>query len=253
MAVVHLLIVSGCAGTNGDNRNLVYEDMKTTFEQSGLLSANIGIFSKNEQDDSISFGEPGSGVIIGKENGTYYALTAAHVVSSEHTQLLVFTVNTEMNMDTIPGMDYSVPSLETYEKMYPANIEYISNRDDLAVIRFSTDEELSVITLADENPEKGDRIMCIGNPQNEWFAISYGEVTSGIQTFGETQGFPSNAMKHNAYIHMGSSGGAAFNENMQLIGITPGGYFSADGKTYKYGVLIPVSEIKICFDEFSTQ
>lgn len=57
-------------------------------------------------------------------------------------------------------------------------------------------------------------------------------------------------MKHSAYIQVGSSGGAALNEHMQLVGITPGGYFSADGSSFKYGVLIPASEIKICLTEW---
>ena len=60
-------------------------------------------------------------------------------------------------------------------------------------------------------------------------------------------------MKHTAYMQVGSSGGAAINEQMQLAGITPGGYYSADGKTFKCGVLIPASEIKICLEEWNQQ
>ena len=244
------MFLAGCSGKSEDNRNVVYEDMKTAFEQSGLLSANIGIFSKTEKDGSVSYGEGGSGVIIKKDGGTYYALTAAHVVSVENAQLLVFTTNTEMKTENIPGVDYNVITSDTYEAMYMAEIEYVSTRDDLAVISFQTDEDLAVITLAEEDPKKDDRILCVGNPQNEWFAVSYGKVLSGIEKFGETHGFPSNAMKHSAYIHVGSSGGAAINEQMQLAGTTPGGSYSLDGKTFHYGVLIPVSEIKICLDEW---
>ena len=119
-------------------------------------------------------------------------------------------------------------------------MEYVSSRDDLAVISFTSEEDLSAVTIADEDPGKDDRIMCIGNP-----------VTSGIEKFGEAQGFPSNAMKHTAYMHVGSSGGAAINERMQLAGITPGGYYSADGKIFKCGTLIPVSEIKTCLAEWN--
>ena len=135
--------------------------------------------------------------------------------------------------------------------MYGANVEYVSSRDDLAVISFSSEEELAVVTIADEDPQKEDRIMCIGNPQNEWFAISYGEVTSGMEKFGGAHGYPSDAMKHSAYMQVGSSGGAAINEQMQLVGITPGGYFSADGSAFKCGVLIPSSEIRLCLAEWS--
>ena len=220
--MIMTVLLSGCSDNN-DNRNVVYDDMKTAFEQTDLLSSNIGIFSKTEKDGNTSYGECGSGVIIKKEGGMYYALTAAHVVSVPDSQLIVFTVNTEMKMDNIPGLeDFSVLSQETYESMYNAEVLYKSSRDDLAVIRFSCDEELSVAELADSDPKIGDRIMCIGNPQNDFFAVSYGKVTSGMERFGEAQGYPSNVMRHTAYIQVGSSGGAAFNEQLRLCGITPG-------------------------------
>lgn len=244
--------LSGCTG-NKDDRNVVYEDMKAAFEKANLLSANIGIFTKIENDGSVSYCECGSGVVFEKKDGVYYALTAAHVVSVENAQLLVFTMNTEMKTDNIPGVDYNVLSQESYESMYKAETVYVSKRDDLAVIRFSADEELSIIEIADADPAKGDRIMCVGNPENEWFAVSYGKVTSDIEKYGEAQGFPSNAMKHSAYIQVGSSGGAAINEEMKLVGITPGASLSLNGKTFKYGVLIPVSEIRICLDEWNRQ
>ena len=249
LAMAAAALLSGCSG-GGDP---VYEDMKAAFEQSDLLSANIGIFSKTEQDGSVSYGEGGSGVIFEKADGMYYALTAAHVVSAEGARLLVYTVNTEMKTDDIPGVDYAVLSQDAYDSMHAAEAVYVSDRDDLAVIRFSADEDLSVIEIAEADPEKGDRILCVGNPQNEWFAVSFGTVTSGIERFGEVQGFPSSAMRHSAYIQVGSSGGAAINEQMQLVGITPGGSFSPNGKTFRYGVLIPVSEIRLCIDAWRSQ
>ena len=145
-------------------------------------------------------------------------MTAAHVVSAQNAQHLVFTVNTEMQTDDIPGVDYSVLSEKTYESMYTAETLFVSNRDDLAVIRFSADEELAVIAFAASDPAKGDRILCVGNPENDWFAVSYGKVTSGVETFGEGQGFPSHAMRHSAYIHVGSSGGAAIGETNGTCG-----------------------------------
>lgn len=243
--------LAGCSGSTG-SRDTVHEDMKAAFEQSGLLSANIGIFSRTEEEGSVTYKNCGSGVIIEKKDGMYYALTSAHVVSAENAQPVVFTVNTEMKTESIPGMsNMTVLSRSAYETMYPAEKVFISTRDDLAVIRFACDEELAAVSLADADPQKDDRIMCIGNPQEEWFAVSYGKVTSGIEQFGELQGYPSNAMKHTAYIHSGSSGGAALNEQMQLCGITPGGSYSPDGKDFRYGVLIPVSEIRLCLEDWN--
>lgn len=245
------VFLSGCAKKNENGRDVVYEDMKDSFERSGLFSANIGLFAKTEKDGSISYGECGSGVIFEKKDEMYYALTAAHVVSAGDAQMLVFTTNTEMKTEDIPGLEnMNVLTRDTYESMYSAEVVFVSKRDDLAVIRFSTDEELAVIELASSDPVKEDRILCVGNPLSEWFVVSYGKVTSGIEKFGEYLNFPSNVMKHSAYIQVGSSGGAAIDEQMKLAGITPGASLSLDGKTFKYGVLIPVSEIRHCLDEW---
>jgi len=56
--------------------------MKAAFGRSGLLSANIGIFSRTEKDGSITYGECGSGVVIRKDGSTCYALTAAPIFRS---------------------------------------------------------------------------------------------------------------------------------------------------------------------------
>ena len=155
-----------------------------------------------------------------------------------------------MKTEDIPGMEgFDVLTPETYEAMYPAEVLYVSTRDDLALISFETDEDLAVMELADADPEIDDRIMCIGNPEGDWFAFSYGKVTSGMEKFGESLGYESNVMKHSAYINVGSSGGAAVNEQMKLVGITPAASISPDGKDFKFGVLIPVSEINICLEE----
>lgn len=248
--LIMMMCLSGCSGRSEDDPKTVHEDMKEAFEKTDLISANIGIFSKIETDDSVSYGECGSGVIIDRDENDYYVLTAAHVVSVENAKLLVFTANTEMKSETVPGTDITILNDEVYESMYPAEVLYVSERDDLAVIRFHTDEDLSVIGIADSDPGIGDRIMCVGHPQQDWFTLSFGKITSGIEKFGETQGFPSNIMKHNAYIQVGSSGGAVIDEQMKLIGITTGASLSPDGKKFYFGAMIPVSEIEIALQEW---
>ena len=252
-AALSLVLVStGCSKEESGSPDIVYEDMQASFEQSGLLSANIGLISKTVDGENITYGEFGSGVIFEKADDAYYALTAAHVVSNDKAQLLVFTVNTRMENEDIPGLDnMNVLKPEVYDTMYKAETVFVSDRDDLAVIRFACDEDLAQVEIAENDPAIDDRIMCIGNPQNDWFAVSYGKITSGIENFGEFTGFVSHAMKHSAYMHVGSSGGAALNEEMKLAGITPGGNFSADGKDFKYGVMTPVSEINACLAEWN--
>ena len=254
LSAICALVLCGCSEENSGRSDIVYEDMKEAYEKSGLFSSNIGIMTKTEDDDSVTYGETGSGVIFENKDGMYYTLMAAHVVSHDNAQLLVFTVNTEMLTEDIPGIeDMHILKPEVYDAMYQAEAVSVSDKDDLAVIRFSADEDLSAIDMADSDPAKEDRIMCIGNPENDWFAISYGTILSGIERFGEFTGFPSNAMKHNAYINVGSSGGAAVNEEMKLAGITPAASISSDGKKFNYGVMIPVSEITKCLSEWENR
>ena len=69
--------MSGCSGHNEDSRSVVYEDMQASFEQAGLRSSNIGIFSKTEKDGSVSYGEYGSGVIIRRQEAGCHCGSAA--------------------------------------------------------------------------------------------------------------------------------------------------------------------------------
>ena len=250
-AVALAFVLGGCG--RGADRNIVYEDMETAFDQAGLRSANIGLFTRTEQDGNITYENGGSGVIFARDGNLYYALTSAHVVSAAGAQFLVYTVNTDMRMEEIPGFDLNVLAQEAYDAMYVAEVLFASGRDDLAVIRFACEEELAVAPIAESDPGVGDRILCVGNPGNEWFSVTYGKVTSGMKRLGETTGFPSTVMEHSAYMNTGSSGGAAFGEGMELVGITPGVVMSLDRRSVERGVLIPASEIRLCLAEWGGQ
>ncbi len=60
-------------------RTRVYDDMAANTGM--IMSANINIKPITVEDNITSYGAGASGVIYAKEKDTYYALTAAHVVS----------------------------------------------------------------------------------------------------------------------------------------------------------------------------
>ncbi len=257
-AVTYLLVLlvlpltlCGCAPKEKDKDVVIYDDMEKSFETSGLLSTNIGIFTKTVTEDSLSYGECGSGVIFKKEGNTYYALTAKHVVSHTDSEIIIFTINTELKTETIPGVeDFTILTEDSYAAMLPAKVEYTADADDLAVISFTSEEDLNVAELSQTEPKVKDRILCVGHPEMNWFARSYGEVTSGIQRFGESTGFASNAMEHSAYIQVGSSGGGVFNEEMKIAGIITGAMLTPDGSKFISGYMIPASEINACLEKW---
>jgi hypothetical protein len=68
MMVMSLAFMStGCSKEESGSPDIVYEDMQASFEQSGLLSANIGLISKTVDGENITYGEFGSGVIFEKQ------------------------------------------------------------------------------------------------------------------------------------------------------------------------------------------
>ena len=234
LLIILLIILCAC------NRNIVYEDMKQSFDEEGLLSSNIGIIGNVKIENNILSGDYGSGIIFDKDDVGYYALTSAHVIGKKGNDFLIFTCNTTIIDNKYPND----------KEMYQGEVKYISDRDDLAIIYFKSNENLKVIKLANEDPKKDDRILCIGHNDNNWFSLSYGTISSDIEDFGKDTEYPSKAMRHSAKLTYGNSGGAAINEKMELVGITPGAIYSFNGRFFRYGVLIPVSEINICLQDY---
>ena len=104
--------------------------------------------------------------------------------------------------------------------------------------------------VASDVPEKGDRIVCIGNPvdSEERFVESYGKIKSNLVEFIADKK-TDTVLKHSAYIAPGSSGGAVYNENMKIAGINVGGGTDSFGR-FKYGVMIPAEQIAEFIEEW---
>lgn len=85
---------------------------------------------------------------------------------------------------------------------------------DLAILKCETPLEVSPLTLGDSSSiAKGDSIFVIGSPLGLQNTVSEG-IVSGIRMDGDT-----DIVQITAPISSGSSGGAVFNENGEVIGI----------------------------------
>ena len=229
----------------------VYENFSNNVED--IFSANICVIgvTKNEDDVTIiSYSTGASGVIFSKNNNKYYALTAYHVFADKD-KCLIYTINS----DTIgeyrkkhTGNGHG--SLDEYYGQFPeAKLEYICEESDLAILSFETDEELAVVSISQSMPAKGDKILIVGNPEGEHFVKTYGKITSkNLTEFKVADEMENKVLKHNAYVTFGTSGGAALNESMELVGIAVGGGTDFFGR-FRYGVIIPCDQICQFIDE----
>jgi len=169
----------------------------------------------------------GSGVIYKLESGVYYCLTNNHVIveSSDYK-------NTQLSVFDCYGNEYSatlVKSDATY---------------DLAVLAFTKgSQELPIATLKDKNAEVGEGCISVGNPGGLINSITYGDLLR-YQAVNMNDCFIEFAVGfHNAPIDHGSSGGAVFDYEMNVIGINFATASETDG-SFQYGLFVPIEKVR---------
>jgi len=161
----------------------------------------------------------GSGVIIDQRG---YIVTNNHVVE-QATQLQVMLSN---------------------GSRLPAQLVGTSAPDDLAVIKVTTNEKLTVAALGDSTKLRvGQEVMAIGNP----LGITQ-TVTSGIvSALGREVGSIPDAIQTDAAINPGNSGGALVDLQGQIIGIPTATAIDPQFKTPANGVGFAVPANRVDF------
>ena len=239
-------------------KSRLYEDLES--ELSSIESSNIRVIAvSGSEEEGFGYSAGASGVVFEKDNDTYYAMTAYHVVNESRANNFIVGTALTPTYDEYKkqkGITGHIPQKEYYDLMPSAKIEYKNEESDLAIISFSCSEELALAEVAEDNPNKGDRIVTVGQPVDieGYFIHSYGKIKSDKPiAFKTNDGQSTNmVLKHSAYETYGNSGGAVFSEKMQLIGINIGGGTDFLGR-FRYGVMIPASQIQDCISEWMKQ
>ena len=160
----------------------------------------------------------GSGVIV-KTGGEI--LTNAHVVKDMDTILVV------MNDD----------------KGYEAQLKYIDEDTDLAVVKIKK-IGLPVVTFANtEDIVVGKKVIAIGTPIT--FSLRNSATVGYISGLNRSVGEPYRLIQTDTAITNGNSGGALINMQGELVGITSSGY---SGTSTNFA--IPVDTVKYVINQF---
>jgi S1-C subfamily serine protease len=193
------------------------------------LPANIKIvqlnYSTGYNSSSISVSAGASGVIFRKEGNRYFALTALHVISElrdvDKTQTVVLGYDDK---------DFEKENLGTgiaeYYLQFPEiEVDYKSEKYDLAIISFVSDKVYNVLSLSDEKLHFWDKVASMSNPFGERNIMTAGRLGSRkIWHYEDEIGkFDYTIIKHSAVTSQGSSGSALLNEDMEIVGINLGG------------------------------
>lgn len=159
----------------------------------------------------------GSGIILSADG---YIVTNNHVVSGASAVKVMLNTGKE----------------------YEAQVVGADEQTDLAVIKITPQEELTVAKLGDSTAlEVGERVVAIGNPMGLEF---FGSVTQGIVSAVNrsitVNNRTMNLIQTDAAINSGNSGGALINAYGEVIGINSV-KVNANG-VEGMGFAIPISE-----------
>ena len=180
-----------------------------TFSAKDIYNKNI----ESIMEVTATFGDDeshGTGFYI-SSNG--YMITNAHVVIGikNSKPILCDGVNVCKSRST---------------DFYDAEIVYLDAKNDLALLKVSTDRQKSVL-FAKSDVEVGDRVFAIGNSLGDGLNLLDGIVGDVNRKFKSTKAFLFNAL-----VTHGCSGGPVFNDKGEVCGVTVGGANVAAGMNF---------------------
>ena len=153
------------------------------------------------------------------------------------------------NYHVVKGADKI--KVTTYdEKEYDAGLIGYDDTNDIAVLKIDA-TGLTPVTIGDSDQlSVGDGVVAIGNPLGELtFSLTSGSV-SALDRQVKIQNNSMNLIQTDCAINSGNSGGALFNANGEVIGITnaksSGGYTTAS--VDNIGFAIPINSVNGIID-----
>ncbi len=179
----------------------------------------------------ISVGLPdgrggGSGVILGTDDGSATAVTNSHVVRG---------LRRARGRSRSNGIEVTLSGGASV----PAEVLGDDPPSDLAVVRFTPEEEPTVATLGEAgNLVVGQMVIAIGNPLGFQRSVTAGVVSAlGRSIRGESGRLIENVIQTDAAINPGNSGGPLADASARVVGINTAIIGGAQG----IGFAVPVS------------
>ena len=194
------------------------------YEQN--VNSTVGIqttgLSANYWGYPVEFAAAGSGIIVTKDG---YIITNYHVVEDSKT----------IEVSTYDG------------KTYDAFVAGYDEANDIAVLK--VEGTFTPVEFGDSDKIRvGDEVIAIGNPLGELtFSMTKGCVSSLNREVTIGQNYRMKLIQTDCPINSGNSGGALFNMNGELIGITNAKYsssgYSNEASIEGIGFAIPINSV----------
>ena len=177
----------------------------------------------------------GSGVVFFEEGQKAYILTNAHVVKDVNS-----TYEVEVFFSNEDGFESGESALVPSTKIYK-NVN-----EDVAVLEIDKSNKYQVASLGDSSTlNKGEFVYTIGSPFGKFNYTTAGYITSyNVPVTLSNSTVTSYVILTNAPINEGNSGGALFNKEGKLIGLTTFRYDQINSKeVYEMYGCLPINHV----------
>ena len=131
-------------------------------------------------------------------------------------------------------------------KSYTAKVIGSDEKTDLALIKVDGASDFPYVKFADGTPRVGDWVIAVGNPFGLGGTVTAGIVSARGRDIGA--GAYDDFIQIDAPVNKGNSGGPAFDENGNVIGVTTAIY-SPSGGSVGIGFAIPADTVKSVVDQ----
>ncbi len=174
----------------------------------------------------------GSGVIVERRGNTVYVLTNNHVAGSAASIQVQLSDN----------------------RSFPAKLVGKDPNKDLALVSFTTSEQVPIAQLGDSNSvQVGDWVLAVGNPLGFTGTVTAGIVSAVGRDYAQASGSGfTNYIQTDAAINQGNSGGALVNIEGQVIGINSW-IATSSGGNVGLGFAIPINNAKKDINDLITK
>ena len=169
-------------------------------------------------------GKPPEHVVIGEGSG-FFISADGYIVTNHHVADHAQSVQVTTDDGTI----------------YTAKVVGTDERSDLALLKVDADTQFPFVKFADRRPNVGDWVVAVGNPFGLGGTVTAGIVSAeardiGLNPYGDY-------LQIDAPINRGNSGGPAFNEDGDVVGVNTA-IFSPSGGSVGIGFDIPAAAAK---------
>ncbi len=125
-------------------------------------------------------------------------------------------------------------------KVLDAKVVGTDPKTDLALLKVDQPGDYPYVTLAKQTPKIGDWVVCIGNPYGLGGTVTAGIISAKGRNIGD--GPYDRFLQIDAPINKGNSGGPAFDEEGQVVGVNTAIY-SPSGGSVGIGFAIPATTV----------